>query len=497
MEAIVGAPPVQNVEQMPTIARHVTRQRAGSDILMQIVARVANLALGTFVTALLVRTLGKSGFGQWSTTVVVLGLIGYFASLAIEQVAVNEAAREPHQEFQWLGSVMMLRFLALAPVMISAAVAVVLLHESEEMLLAGLIMVFAMPFGGFSAMALIFRLRVDNRVPMVVLTLRSLLWGAAVLVVYLKHGSMVALAVALVLTNLIGNAVQIVAARKLVGRWVRPTRTHVRPLLRAALPVGISGLLIMAYGRIDQVIVFSIQGAKAAGLYGSVYMLLDSSHFVPGSILTTMAPVMAAAWPHDQDRLRRVARMTLELLCIGSFGALAFAVVAAEPFVEVIFGAQFAEAAPILPVLAGAFVLMSFGYLNDNLLLVLGKQRRRVVIGLVALVVNVLGNLALVPEFGYMAAAWMTLATEAIVVLMATRIVMEALEVRRPKLGRVGRTAGCAILLAGELALAKALGAPLWALIALSCVSYPALLLALGAMTIEDILTVLRRRAPA
>ena len=102
MEDIVGAPPLQNVEQMPTIARDVTRQRAGSDILMQIVTRVANLALGTFVTALLVRTLGKSGFGQWSTTVVVLGLIGYFASLAIEQVAVNEAAREPEHEFQWL-----------------------------------------------------------------------------------------------------------------------------------------------------------------------------------------------------------------------------------------------------------------------------------------------------------------------------------------------------------------------------------------------------------
>jgi O-antigen/teichoic acid export membrane protein len=493
----VNASARENVEQMPTIARHVTRQRAGSDILMQIVARVVNLALGALVTALLVRALGQSLYGQWSTTLVALSLIGYFTAYAIETVAVREAAREPEQEFEWLGSVVTARFLLLAPVMISAAIIVVLLHESEEMLIAGLIMVLAMPFGGFSAMALVFRLRVDNRVPMLVLTVRSLLWGGAVLFVFLKGGGMIELSIALVVSNLIGNGVQILAARKVIGRWVRPTRVHVRQLLKAAVPVGISGLLVMAYGRIDQVIVFLIQGSAAAGLYGSVYMLLESAHFVPGSILTTMAPVMAAAWPRDPSRLRRSARMTLELLCVGSFGALAFAIVAAEPVVEVVFGSEFAEAASILPVLAGAFVLMSFGYLNDNLMLVLGKQRRRVRIGVIALFVNIAGNLALVPEFGYQAAAWMTLATEAVVVLMVTRIVLQELGVQRPNLNRVWRTAGCAVLLGGELAIAQALGAPLWGLIALSCVSYPLLLLALRGMTIADMQTVLRRRAPA
>jgi O-antigen/teichoic acid export membrane protein len=270
-----------------------------------------------------------------------------------------------------------------------------------------------------------------------------------------------------------------------------------KPLVLRAIPVGISGLLIIAYARIDQVIVFTIQGAKAAGLYGAVYMLLDSAHFVPGSILNTMSPVIAAAWPHDPARLRRAARQTMELLCIGSFGALAFATVAAEPVVRLIFGPEFAEAAPILPVLGGAFVLICFGYLNDNLVLVMGKQGRRVRIGLIALAFNLVGNFALVPEFGFMAAAWMTLATEAVVVAMETKLVIEALQVRRPNLSRVWRTAACALVLAAELAIAKALGAPLWALVALSCLSYPALLLGLGAMTVEDVSVVLHRRAPA
>ncbi len=106
---------------------------------------------------------------------------------------------------------------------------------------------------------------------------------------------------------------------------------RLRPLVRAALPIGISGMLIISYARIDQVIVFTIVGSGAAGLYGSVYNVLDQAHFVPISILTTLAPVMAAAWPADRARLLRTARLTAELMAVASLGALAFAIVAATP----------------------------------------------------------------------------------------------------------------------------------------------------------------------
>lgn len=482
---------------MTTTARHATRQRAASDILMQVVVRIVNLGMGVVVTALVVRTLGKAGYGQWSTAFVVLGLIAYFANFGMEEVALREAARDPEQELQWIGTVMMLRLFALAPVMLASLTAIVLLHQSHEMLIAGLILVVAMPFGGVGALGLIFQLRVDNRVPMLVLTLRSILWGIAVVIIYENHSGMVALAIALVSTNLVGSLVQALAALKLTGRWPRPSRKYLPQLVRIGLPVGISGALIISYATIDQVIVFTIQGSKAAGLYGSVYNVLNQSHFVPISILTTLSPVMAASWPADRARLLRTARQTAELLAVASFGALAFATVAAVPFIRLIFGQEFVPAAPALPVLGAAFVLICFGYLNGNLLLVLGLQRRLLHIGLVALVVNVVGNLILVPLVGFMGAAVMTLLTEAVVFYMALRLVLRTLELPRPKLGRIGRTALAALLLAAGLGALRLVGAPLAVLIAASCLCYPSLLFGLRALALEDVLVVFRRGAPA
>ena len=167
---------------MSTLARETTRQRAARDIVMQVVVRIANLAVGAVVTALVVRTLGQTGYGEWSTIFVALALIGYFANFGMEGVALREAARDPEHEHEWIGAVMMLRLIVRGPGDRSSRSAPsCCCTAAKQMLIAGVILIVTMPFDGVGALALLFQLRVDNRVPMLVLTLRSVLWGVAVL----------------------------------------------------------------------------------------------------------------------------------------------------------------------------------------------------------------------------------------------------------------------------------------------------------------------------
>jgi lipopolysaccharide exporter len=482
---------------MQTLARDTTRQRAARDIAMQIVVRIGNLAIGAVVTALVVRTLGETAYGEWSTTFVTIVLVGYFGNFGMQGVALREAARDPEHEHEWIGAVMLVRLVMLAPLVIVSFAVIVLLHRSHEMLISGLILVLSMPFDGVGALGLLFQLRVDNRVPMLVLTIRSILWGAAVAIIYFDHGHMIVLAIAMAVTNAIGSIVQVIAVWKLGTRIPRPSRKRLRQVMNVGLPIGISGVLIIAYARIDQIIVFVVSGSGAAGLYGAVYNLIDQAHFVPASVLTSLSPVIAASWPGDRTRLLRTSRLTAELLAVASLGGLAFAIVAAEPIVRLIFGPQFTAAAPALPVLAGAFILISFGYLNSNLLVVLGLQRRLLRISVYALVVNLIGNAILVPLVGFMGAAWMTLVTELVVCVGSLRIVLRALERPLPKPGRIGRTVLAAGLLTGLLELLRVADASLAVLALAACVLYPLLLFALRALGPEDIQVLLRKGAPA
>src|SRR5664280_1104395 len=129
-----------------------------------------------------------------------------------------------------------------------------------------------------------------------------------------------------------------------------------------------------------------------------------------------------------------------------------------------------------LPVLGGAFVFICFGYLNGNLLVVLGLQRSFLRISLIALVFNLAGNLVLVPLTGFIGAAWMTLATEMLVCAACLSAILKKLERSWPRLGRIARTLLAAALLFAALDILSLLGAPLAVLVVAACVLYPALL---------------------
>jgi PST family polysaccharide transporter len=473
----------------------VGRRHAGRDVAVQVAARVMNLALGVVVTALVARALGDAGFGEWSTLLVVIQLASYFTSFGVESVVVREAASDPEREDEWLGALLVLRALLSLPAIVVGLVVVILVQDSTAMLVAGVILLAQTPFNIGSSLRVVHQLRVRNWVPMAVLTLESVLWSAAVVVIYLNDGGLVPLAIAMTSTTAVTATVQVLAAVKIARPNLRPSREAMRRLAAVGLPVGLSGLLVMAYARIDQLMVFVIAGSAEAGFYGAVYRIVEQAHFVPVSLMTTLMPILAATWTTDRERMRRIVWLAAEYLSIASLGGLAVAIAVAEPLTVLLYGQEFEAAAPALPVLGGAFVFICFGYLTGNLLLIAGLQRRLVVIGLIGLVVNVVGNLILIPIWGFMGAAWMTLVTEGAVVVTGAWMVRRELAFGPLGLRRMSRILIAAAILGLGLAGLTAVGVPLAGLLAVAAVAYPGLLLALRALDLSELRGLLRERA--
>jgi len=164
------------------------------------------------------------------------------------------------------------------------------------------------------------------------------------------------------------------------------------------------------------------------------------------------------------------------VLGAAALGGLAFAVAAAEPVVVALFGEEFRDAADALVPLTGAFLFVCLGYLAGNLVIVLGLQKRFLIFATVGLVVNLGLNLALVGRYGFEAAAWVALATEAAVNVPTAVMVVRRIGVR-PQGARLARATLAAALLAGGVAALREAGAPLGVLIAAAAVAYPALVL--------------------
>jgi O-antigen/teichoic acid export membrane protein len=320
------------------------------------------------------------------------------------------------------------------------------------------------------------------------------LWTGAVIAIAAAGGGMVALAIAFVtISLLVQGALGVLAFRTIPVRW-RGSRELWPRIARLGLVVGIGGALTYAYGRVDQLLVFELSPhASEAGLYAAMYKVLETAGFVPIAVMTTLFPIMSGLYPSQPIRLRKLTQLAIDYLTIVSLGGLAFTIAAAGAIVTLLFGPAYQEGTTALPVLMAAFVPICIGYVGGNMVLATGLQRRYVYYATAGLLLNVVLNLILIPVYGFQAAAWVTLATELIVVSITLVAVLRKIEMRL-SLRRIGLAALAASVSALAVWRLRVLGARLeWLLIAMG-VLYPALLIALRALDVGELRTLVRGR---
>ena len=468
-------------------------RRATLDVLLQIAGRALNGLLGVGVTVILVRSLGERAFGSWATILAVATMAAYFGQLGLAQVAVSRALADPARRAEWIGALCGLRTVLAVPVAALTTGVLLLLADDREMRLAGVIVSARGLLGGLTALRTVFQADTRNDLGVAVELFEGVLWAAAVVALAtMPRATIVEYGAAFVACSVVAVAWQTHLALR---RWpvrFRVSREMWGKLVRDGLPVGLSGVLILAYGRIDQVLVFELAGHRAAGLYGAAYRLFERAEMLPAAVMTTMFPLIAAAYPANVPRVRRLFAAAITYVTMGTLPILAFTIVTADMLVELLFGAEFAESAGAVRVLMAAFVLVGVGYACGYTTTVLHLRGQFARYALVALIFNVAANFVVIPRYGFVGAAWITLATELLVLLLTLRAIIGRIG---PSLdvGRLGRVVAASSVLALALVLARSLHAPLVALVVLAAALTPTLMLLVRAITVREARALLSR----
>jgi O-antigen/teichoic acid export membrane protein len=131
-----------------------------------------------------------------------------------------------------------------------------------------------------------------------------------------------------------------------------------------------------------------------------------------------------------------------------------------------------------------------------NMVVILELQRRFAVYAAIGLVLNATLNVILIPPYGFLAAAWVTLLTEVTVMSLSARSVLKKLQMR-PRVDRLVRTLLAAAAMGLGTWLARTVGVPLAGLAAIAALIYFPGLLMLRVLTVGEVRSVLRKEPPA
>lgn len=168
-------------------------------------------------------------------------------------------------------------------------------------------------------------------------------------------------------------------------------------------------MLSALYFRIDVYFIEQWQGLDAVGGYNAVFRLVESLRLLPAAVMAVTFPMLVQT---GETRLVRriggslaVAGVALALVC--AFGS--------SLIVPLVYGAPYLYTAPTFAILSLALPLFFLNYALTHQVIGWDGQRSYLLIAALALIANVVTNLALVPSQGMMGAAIATLVTEVVV----------------------------------------------------------------------------------
>jgi O-antigen/teichoic acid export membrane protein len=183
-------------------------------------------------------------------------------------------------------------------------------------------------------------------------------------------------------------------------------------LLRKGLPFAYAGAMITMFFQVDAVMLERMRGAVEVGWYRAPVLVLEGSTLIPRIFGYALIPTMAALHAQSPAAVTELYRRGVKYLLLTGLPIAAFGLVAAGPFVAFLFGPEYAPSAGAARILLPAAVFMFLSNFGETTLACIDRWRTIVVVSTACLLLNVGLNLILIPQLGYVGAAWATLATE-------------------------------------------------------------------------------------
>jgi O-antigen/teichoic acid export membrane protein len=408
--------------------------RLATNTIVQAVGSLLAAVIGFFTFVAVTRGLGPEAFGDFSAAMAFLFIPVAIADVGLSAAVLREISASPERTEPAMRASVPLRALVSAGILV-LAVAIGISLPFNDRTTTALLIGSVGSFLALMTLAVLPVLQAQLRMHWAVagnLAGRLVTLGATLGALGIGLGFE-----SIVWAHVVGLGVTFAAHAIAVSRSVslRPVvdPTYWRGLVVGSLVIGLAIALSQIYFRIDTLLLALIRSSEEVGLYSAAYKFIELAQFTSAAVAVSIFPPLANFIAAGDPRARELVQKSFDVLLAASVFTGLLMLAFPEEIITFTAGDEFRDAAPALQLLA-PYVL--FGFVNGILwrvLLASERDRTLLWVAVGVLVLNVALNLALLPEYGYKAAAVVSVVSEAVI------LVPIALAVRRegllPNLG--------------------------------------------------------------
>ncbi|MEK7578053.1 MAG: oligosaccharide flippase family protein [Patescibacteria group bacterium] len=211
--------------------------------------------------------------------------------------------------------------------------------------------------------------------------------------------------------------------RKLEKFTLQPNAFYIKKLFIRSFPIGLTLVANLIYSHADSVILTLTRSTTEVGTYGFAYRFFETLLVIPTFIMNASYPVLLSSQKQSVQLLFRRYKKLIVIMLISSTGVGLCAWLAGPLLVLV--RPDFLPSVIYIRILVLSLPLFFLSSLVMWMLFVFNKRWELSIIYIVAMMGNIGANMYYVPTHGAIASAWITIISEALV-LVATYSVLWA-----------------------------------------------------------------------
>jgi len=383
----------------------------------QILGKVVTVGLSLVTTAVLTRKLGSSAYGNYLLITSVWLLLDAVADFGSRVIGVREAAIETGEKKNWV--YIQIAWFRLMAALVGLIIGLGIIwwwpgfDGIEIEALVALLMIGLTSIAGSLEIIFQTEMKMGRKVWMDILF--PLLFTVVLLTT--EEINLLWVCSMYLMARVVSLGIGFGLVGKIVGKikLYQPNIKYLGKFIKLTWPMGLYMILFSGYDRaVDSALIKGLIGAGDLTFYGLAYKiygnLVQPAYFLVNSVF----PLMSRKNGDKKSLFWQTAGLML-------MGAVVVGVVTyglAPWMIKVLGGEGYEPAIRVLRILILAMVASYMGHLVGFTLIARGGQKQMLMIGILSLVINIVGNLIFIPRLGINGAAWVTVATETVASLL-------------------------------------------------------------------------------
>ncbi|GEM_PF-6712464 len=383
-----------------------------------IFCQLATGAIGALTWAVVNRSLGPAGRGDYAELLAWANILTSVFGLSVSAVTFHFARQEqyPYSRQQLVGTVLATWLVQVTLAAAGAWAVTIALpgvlspNVTASLWLVLLLMACTMALGLHDALLKI--AGTFRAVAVVLITVALMGLGISAVLAFLHALTAQTALLALAAAQLVGALCYLGLLVRLPG-WhpFRFARNLLQPLIRAGLKLHVATVCTLLYVRVDQVLVHALAGSEQTGYYSVSVTTAMQAMLVPMAIQQLLYSRLASASARDASRISVLATRLAAIglgICLLSVAALS------GPIIDLLAGASYGASVPLLLLLLPGIWCFGISNLLSPFCVRAGKFGVMSATSAVLLVVNMALNWVLIPQHAAAGAAIATDVTYAV-----------------------------------------------------------------------------------